>query len=94
MLGKEIVMQYLFLFGGLGMQEMLILLVIVLIIFGGSRLPSLAKGLGESVRNFKRGINEGSEDADEPKEKPRNFKRVVDEEDEFEETRAKSKKAS
>jgi sec-independent protein translocase protein TatA len=91
--GKEIVMQYLFLMG-LGMQEMVILLLIVLIIFGGSRLPSLAKGLGESVRNFKRGINEGSDDADEPKEKPRNFKRVVDEDDEFEETRAKSKKAS
>ena len=86
-------MQYLFLIG-LGMQEMVILLVIVLIIFGGSRLPSLAKGLGESVRNFKRGINEGSEEEDEPKEKPRNFKRVVNDEDEFEETRAKSKKAS
>lgn len=61
-------MQYLFLFG-LGMQEMLILLLIVLIIFGGSRLPSLAKGLGESVRNFKRGINEGADELEEPKEK-------------------------
>ena len=48
---------------GFGMQEMLILLLIVLVIFGGSRLPSLAKGLGESVRNFKRGIAEESEDA-------------------------------
>ena len=86
-------MHYLFLIG-FGMQEMLILLLIVLVLFGGSRLPSLAKGLGESVRNFKRGINEGSEDTDEPKEKPQNFKRVVDEDDEFEETRAKSKKAS
>ena len=86
-------MHYLFLIG-FGMQEMLILLLIVLVLFGGSRLPQLAKGLGESVRNFKRGINEGGEDADEPKEKPRNFKRVVDEDDEFEETRAKSKKAS
>jgi sec-independent protein translocase protein TatA len=47
---------------GFGMQEMLILLLIVLVLFGGSRLPSLAKGLGESVRNFKRGIAEGSED--------------------------------
>ena len=41
---------------GFGMQEMLILLVIVLILFGGSRLPSLAKGLGESIRNFKTGM--------------------------------------
>ena len=49
---------------GFGMQEMLILLLIVLVLFGGSRLPSLAKGLGESVRNFKRGIAEGSEDSE------------------------------
>ena len=44
---------------GFGMQEMLILLLIVLILFGGSRLPGLAKGLGESIRNFKRGMIEG-----------------------------------
>ena len=48
---------------GFGMQEMLILLLIVLVLFGGSRLPSLAKGLGESVRNFKRGIAEESGDS-------------------------------
>jgi sec-independent protein translocase protein TatA len=68
MVGKEIVMHYLFLIG-FGMQEMLILLLIVLVLFGGSRLPSLAKGLGESVRNFKRGINEGADELEEPKEK-------------------------
>ena len=61
-------MHYLFLIG-FGMQEMLILLLIVLVLFGGSRLPSLAKGLGESVRNFKRGINEGADELEEPKEK-------------------------
>jgi sec-independent protein translocase protein TatA len=54
------------LFMGFGMQEMLILLLIVLLLFGGSRLPQLAKGLGESVRNFKKGIAESS---DETKEK-------------------------
>ncbi|MEP7270881.1 MAG: twin-arginine translocase TatA/TatE family subunit [Acidobacteriota bacterium] len=53
---------------GFGMQEMLILLLIVLVLFGGSRLPSLAKGLGESVRNFKRGI---SEEAEEPPPAPK-----------------------
>ena len=47
---------------GFGMQEMLILLLIILVLFGGSRLPSLAKGLGESVRNFKKGIAEGTEE--------------------------------
>lgn len=41
---------------GLGMPEMLLVLGVVLLIFGGSRLPQLAKGLGSSVREFKRGV--------------------------------------
>ncbi len=40
----------------LGTQELLILLLIVLIIFGASRLPQLGKGLGEGIRNFKSSI--------------------------------------
>lgn len=40
---------------GLGMPEMLLMLGVVLLVFGGSRLPQLAKGLGSSVREFKRG---------------------------------------
>ncbi|MBV9928211.1 MAG: twin-arginine translocase TatA/TatE family subunit [Acidobacteria bacterium] len=40
---------------GLGMPEMVLLLGVVLLIFGGSRLPQLAKGLGSSIREFKRG---------------------------------------
>ncbi len=39
---------------GLGMPEMLLLLGVVLLIFGGTRLPQLAKGLGSSIREFKR----------------------------------------
>jgi sec-independent protein translocase protein TatA len=50
------------LFGGLGPTELIICLAIVLLLFGGSRLPSLAKGLGESIRNFKKGINEEPEE--------------------------------
>jgi sec-independent protein translocase protein TatA len=41
--------------GMLGMQELLIVLGIVLLLFGGTRLPQLAKGLGTSMREFKRG---------------------------------------
>lgn len=40
---------------GLGMPEMLLLLGVVLLVFGGSRLPQLAKGLGSSIREFKKG---------------------------------------
>jgi sec-independent protein translocase protein TatA len=42
-------------FGMLGMQELLIVLGIVMLLFGGTRLPQLAKGLGASIREFKRG---------------------------------------
>jgi sec-independent protein translocase protein TatA len=38
-----------------GMQELLIVLGIVMLLFGGTRLPQLAKGLGASIREFKRG---------------------------------------
>jgi sec-independent protein translocase protein TatA len=44
---------------GLGYQELLVILVIVLILFGANRLPELAKSLGSSVKEFKKGINEG-----------------------------------
>jgi sec-independent protein translocase protein TatA len=46
------------LFINLGPTEMVILLVIVLILFGGSRLPSLMKGMGEGIRGFKQGMND------------------------------------
>jgi len=38
---------------GLGIPELLIILVIVVVIFGATRLPQLGKGLGEGIRNFK-----------------------------------------
>jgi sec-independent protein translocase protein TatA len=42
--------------GSLGTTEILIILVIVIILFGARRIPDLAKGLGEGIRNFKSGI--------------------------------------
>jgi sec-independent protein translocase protein TatA len=47
---------------GLGYQELLIILVIVLILFGANRLPELAKSLGSSVKEFKKGVNESQKD--------------------------------
>ena len=47
---------------GLGMQELIIILVILLLLFGSTRLPQLAKGMGKSIREFKKGIREGETD--------------------------------
>ncbi len=51
--------------GSFGLSELLIILLIVIVIFGGSRIPQLGKGLGEAIRNFKSAIkamNEGPEE--------------------------------
>lgn len=48
---------------GLGMPELIIILVIALVIFGGSRLPQLGEGLGKAIRGFKKGLSDGPEDA-------------------------------
>jgi len=50
---------------GLGVTELVIILVIVLVLFGASRLPQIGRGLGEGISNFKRSIravSEGDED--------------------------------
>jgi sec-independent protein translocase protein TatA len=49
---------------GLGYQELLVILLIVLILFGANRLPELARSLGSSVKEFKKGVNEAK--AEEP----------------------------
>jgi sec-independent protein translocase protein TatA len=46
---------------GLSMQELLVILVIVIILFGATRLPEIGKGVGQAIRNFKKGVNEPEE---------------------------------
>jgi sec-independent protein translocase protein TatA len=53
---------------GLGAPELIVILIILLVLFGGSKLPSLAKGLGQSVKEFKKASKEmEEEEKSEPK---------------------------
>ena len=64
---------------GIGAPELIIILVIVLLLFGAKKLPEMARSLGKSQGEFKKGIKEGADEADleakegevkEPEEKP------------------------
>ena len=46
------------------MPELLIVLAIVVLLFGGKKIPELASGLGKGIKNFKDAIKEGEEEAD------------------------------
>ncbi|MFQ5588304.1 MAG: twin-arginine translocase TatA/TatE family subunit [Nitrospiria bacterium] len=46
---------------GVGIPELIILLVIVLVIFGAGKLPEIGSGLGKAIRGFKKGVSEPDE---------------------------------
>jgi sec-independent protein translocase protein TatA len=52
--------------GGLGGMEVILLVFVVLLLFGAKRLPELAKGLGKSVKEFKKAANETTDDDEHP----------------------------
>jgi sec-independent protein translocase protein TatA len=54
-------------FGSLGLPELLVILLIVLIVFGASKLPQLGKGLGQGMRNFKDSVKGEEPPPDKPK---------------------------
>ncbi len=54
----------------IGLPELLVILVVAVLLFGGNKIPELAKGLGEGIRNFKSSIKA----AQEPEEKPKSDK--------------------
>jgi len=55
---------------GIGYLELMVILVIVLVLFGGSKLPDLAKSLGKSMKEFKKGIGAEPEAEQTPKPQP------------------------
>lgn len=59
---------------GFGIQELLVILVIALVIFGPSKLPQIGSGLGKAIRDFKKGVSGNDEDESEKEAKPQNSK--------------------
>jgi sec-independent protein translocase protein TatA len=55
--------------GDIGWQELLIIFVILLLLFGATRLPALSKSLGQSIRGFKQGLKEDEPAAADPSAK-------------------------
>lgn len=63
------------LIGGIGMQEILVIGLIVLLLFGGKKIPELMKGLGKGIRSFKDGMNNIEKDIDATDKNPDREKR-------------------
>jgi sec-independent protein translocase protein TatA len=56
-------------FKNLGVTEILIIILVVVVLFGSKRIPELARSLGKSVNEFKKGRQEGADDEKAPDEK-------------------------
>jgi sec-independent protein translocase protein TatA len=50
--------------GGLGFQELFLILAVAILLFGGKKIPEVAKGLGEGIRNFKHALKGDEETAE------------------------------
>lgn len=57
--------------GGIGMQEVLLIALVVLLFFGGKKIPELMKGIGKGVRSFKDGMNDVEKEINEIKDTER-----------------------
>ena len=55
------------LFGSIGWTEILVILLVVLLLFGGKKIPELMRGLGKGVKEFKHGMKEAEKDLEDIK---------------------------
>ena len=55
--------------GGIGMQEVLLNVLVVLLFFGGKKIPELMKGIGKGVRSFKEGMNSVEKEIEDTEQK-------------------------
>lgn len=52
---------------GIGLQEIIVIALVVLLLFGGKKIPELMKGLGKGVRSFKDGMNSKEDETEDKK---------------------------
>jgi sec-independent protein translocase protein TatA len=53
-------------FGGLGVQELLVIFLIILLLFGAKRIPDIAQGLGRGIRDFKKAMKDTTDEVTKP----------------------------
>jgi sec-independent protein translocase protein TatA len=59
-------------FGSLGIWEILLIVVVIALLFGGKKLPELGKGLGQGIKNFKNAVKGEDNNDDKPKDEKGN----------------------
>jgi sec-independent protein translocase protein TatA len=59
-------------FGSLGIWEILLIIVVIALLFGGRKLPELGKGLGQGIKNFRNAVKGADKDEEKPKDEKGN----------------------
>ena len=73
---KLIFMTNLLFLGNIGAGEIVLIALVVLLLFGGKKIPELMKGLGKGVKSFKEGMNEIEKDLNDDAPKANNWKKT------------------